>query len=80
MVEKIRTTFSPCVEIDGVMLAGVSGEEVENYMLSNKLVESTDKQANAPTNSPCPDEVHEQRDKQNTTKDLPFVFFNLPII
>ena len=45
MVEKSGQPLSPCVEIDGVMLADASGEEVENYMLSNKLVESTDKQA-----------------------------------
>jgi len=63
MVEKSGQPLSPCVELDGVMLADVSGEEVENYMLSNKLVESTNKQAGAPTNSPCPDEVHEERAK-----------------
>jgi hypothetical protein len=32
--------LSPCVEIDGVMLADVSGEEVENYLLSNDLVKA----------------------------------------
>jgi glutaredoxin len=31
-------TYSPCVEIDGVMLADVSGEEVEDYLLSHHLV------------------------------------------
>ena len=30
MVEKSGQPLSPCVEIDGVMLADVSGEEVEN--------------------------------------------------
>ena len=61
MVEKSGQPLSPCVEIEGVMLADVSGEEVENYMLSNKLVETTDKEAGSPTNSPCPDEEHERR-------------------
>lgn len=28
----------PCVEIDGVFLSDVSGEEVENFLLSNHLV------------------------------------------
>ena len=74
MVEKSGQPLSPCVEIDGVMLADVSGEEVENYMLSNKLVESTEKEASAPTNSPCPDEVHEQRAKQNN-EGSPVRFF-----
>jgi monothiol glutaredoxin len=59
MVEKSGQPLSPCVEIDGTMLADVSGEEVENYMLSNELVKSTDKEADAPTNAACTDEEHE---------------------
>lgn len=59
MVEKSGQPLSPCVEIDGTMLADVSGEEVENYMLSNELVSSTAKEADAPTNAPCTDEEHE---------------------
>lgn len=59
MVEKSGQPLSPCVEIDGKMLADVSGEEVENYMLSNELVKSTDKEADAPTNAACTDEEHE---------------------
>ena len=39
MVERSGQMLSPCVEIDGVMLADVSGEEVENYLLSNGLEE-----------------------------------------
>ena len=42
MVRKSGQPLSPCVEIDGVMLADVSGEEVENYLLSNDLVKPTD--------------------------------------
>ena len=42
MVQKSGQPLSPCVEIDGVMLADISGEEVENYMLSNNLVKPTD--------------------------------------
>ena len=40
------------------MLADVSGEEVENYMLSNDLVKPNEKEASAPTNAPCSDEEH----------------------
>ena len=58
MVEKSGQPLSPCVEIDGVMLADVSGEEVENYMLSNSLVQPNEKEASAPTDSPCTDEEH----------------------
>jgi monothiol glutaredoxin len=42
MVRKSGQPLSPCVEIDGVMLADVSGEEVENYLLSNDLVKPTE--------------------------------------
>lgn len=59
MVEKSGQPLSPCVEIDGTMLADVSGEEVENYMLSNGIVQSTEAEADAPTNAPCTDEEHE---------------------
>ena len=33
MVAKSGQNLSPCVEIDGVMLADVSGDEVEAYMI-----------------------------------------------
>ena len=59
MVEKSGQPLSPCVEIDGNMLADVSGEEVENYMLSNNLVSTTSNEADAPTNASCTDEEHE---------------------
>ena len=58
MVEKSGQPLSPCVEIDGVMLADVSGEEVENYMLGNDLVHPNAKEPSAPTNAPCSDEEH----------------------
>lgn len=58
MVRKSGQPLSPCVEVDGVMLADVSGEEVENYMLSNGLVEPSDAQTEVPTNAPCTDEEH----------------------
>jgi len=59
MVEKSGQPLSPCVEIDGTMLADVSGEEVENYMLSNDLVSESNIEAEVPTNAPCTDEEHE---------------------
>lgn len=59
MVEKSGQPLSPCVEIDGIMLADISGEEVENYLLSNNLVEANDLEADAPTNSACSQEEHD---------------------
>ena len=58
MVQKSGQPLSPCVEIDGVMLADVSGEEVENYLLSNDLVNPTDSTTDTPTNAGCSDEEH----------------------
>lgn len=58
MVQKSGQPLSPCVEIDGVMLADVSGEEVENYMLSNDLVKPTKTTSDVDTNAGCSDEEH----------------------
>ncbi|MEN9661666.1 MAG: hypothetical protein RL324_615 [Verrucomicrobiota bacterium] len=58
MVEKSGQPLSPCVEIDGVMLADVSGEEVENYLLSNNLVRDAAAVTDVPTNAGCSDEEH----------------------
>jgi monothiol glutaredoxin len=60
MVQKSGQPLSPCVVIDGVMLADVSGEEVENYLLANNLVQPNEADADVPTNAPCTDEEHEQ--------------------
>lgn len=58
MVAKSGQPLSPCVEVDGVMLADVSGEEVENYLLSNNLVTPTQAETDVPTNQACSDEDH----------------------
>ncbi len=60
MVAKSGQPLSPCVEIDGIMLADVSGEEVEEYMLKNSLVGSSAKSADSPTDRGCSDEEHER--------------------
>ena len=53
MVRKSGQPLSPCVEIDGVLLADVSGEEVENYLLSNHLVDPNASAPDAPINRGC---------------------------
>ena len=40
------------------VLADVSGEEVENYLLSNDLVKASEAPAGAPTNAGCSDDDH----------------------
>lgn len=58
MVQKSGQSLSPCVEIDGVMLADVSGEEVEKYMLANELVQQNDAPTSVPIDRSCTDEEH----------------------
>jgi monothiol glutaredoxin len=55
MVRKSGQPLSPCVEIDGIMLADISGEELENYLLANNLVNPNEAQAEEPTNVGCTD-------------------------
>jgi len=57
MILKTNQMLQPCVEIDGKMLADVSGEEVEAYLLANSLVGMSEKEADAPTNSSCENEA-----------------------
>lgn len=57
MIEKSGQMLSPCVEIDGRMLPDISGEEVEAFLLANKIVEPNSRMADAPTNQPCAHEM-----------------------
>jgi monothiol glutaredoxin len=57
MIQKTNQMLQPCVEINGKMLTDVSGEEVEAYLLSNSLVGTTGKEADAPTDQACGNEA-----------------------
>ena len=57
MIERSGQMLSPCVEVNGRMLPDISGEEVEAYLLANKLVEANARIADAPTNQPCAHEM-----------------------
>ena len=59
MIEKSGQMLSPCVVINDHMLADVSGDEVEAYLVANKLVQQNDRPADAPTNQPCAHEMPE---------------------
>jgi len=59
MIEKSGQMLSPCVEVNGRMLADVSGDEVETFLLSNNLVQTNERAADAPTNQPCAHEMPE---------------------
>ena len=57
MIEKSGQMLSPCVEVNGRMLADVSGEEVEAFLLANQLVAPSQRSPEAPINQPCANEA-----------------------
>jgi len=58
MIERSGQSLSPCVEINGHMLADVNGDEVEAYLLQAELVPLTAAVADAPTDRSC--DAHHQ--------------------
>ncbi|MEO6847342.1 MAG: glutaredoxin [Chthoniobacterales bacterium] len=58
MEQRSGQPLSPCVEVNGSMLADISGEELEGYLLENNLVSSNEKSVDVPLNAPCTDEQH----------------------
>ena len=59
MEHKSGQALSPCVEVNGEMLADVSGQEVEDYMVEKGLLQHRDEDAGAPTDAGCSAEQHE---------------------
>jgi len=58
MIERSGQMLSPCVEINGHMLPDISGDEVEAWMLANKIVTPNDRVPDAPTNQACSKHTH----------------------
>ncbi len=58
MEQRSGQPLSPCVEVNGVMLADISGEEVESYLLKEGLVQANDQTTDVPLNSSCTDAEH----------------------
>ena len=58
MESKSGQPLSPCVEVNGEMLADVSGEEVERYLIERRLVQPNEADAGVPINAPCANEQH----------------------
>lgn len=59
MEQRSGQPLSPCVEVNGQMLADVSGEEVEKWMIENGLLAASDAAPDAPIDASCTDEQHE---------------------
>ncbi len=58
MEQKSGQPLSPCVIVNGHMLADVSGDEIEAYLLANNLVGSSEASIDVPTDRGCSDEQH----------------------
>ena len=58
MEQRSGQPLSPCVEVNGTMLPDVSGDDVERYLVENRLVGQNDAPVGVPTNAPCTDEQH----------------------
>ena len=55
MEQKSGQQLSPCVDVDGVMIADVSGEELEDWLVENSYIERSDESPDAPISSSCSD-------------------------
>ena len=58
MEQRSGQPLSPCVEINGVMLPDISGEEVEAYLLEKNLVSPNGATTDVPLNAACSDAEH----------------------
>ena len=61
MEQKSGQPLSPCVVVNGTVLADVSGDEVEAWMVENGVVAEIDAEADAPTGTSCSPEQHEMQ-------------------
>ena len=59
MEQKSGQDKQPTLEINGTMLADVSGEELEAWLIQNGLTQSSDAPVNVPLNSACTDAEHD---------------------
>lgn len=57
MEQRSGQPLSPCVAVNGQMLADVSGAEVENWLVEHGYVQHSEEAAAAPTDSPCAHET-----------------------
>jgi monothiol glutaredoxin len=62
MEQKSGQSLSPCVVVNGTMLPDISGEEVEQWMIHNGILEQNDAEPDAPIDSACTDAQHAAMD------------------
>jgi glutaredoxin len=57
MIRKSGQPLSPCVEVGGKMVADVSGEELEAWLIANGVVNADQSPVDVPLNQPCAHEI-----------------------
>jgi monothiol glutaredoxin len=57
MVTKSGQPLSPCVEVNGEMVADISGDELEMWLFRKGYVSPNDAKTAVPTNAPCAHEM-----------------------
>ena len=70
MEQRSGQPLSPCVEVNGIMLADISGDELETYLLQENLITPSSKATSVPTNSPCSPEEHAAMQQEATESPL----------
>ena len=55
MIQKSGQELSPCVEVNGKMLADISGEELEGWLINSGLISKDNAPTGVPINAPCAD-------------------------
>ena len=55
MIQKSGQELSPCVEVNGRMLADISGEELEAWLINNEVIAKDHAPVDVPINAPCAD-------------------------
>lgn len=73
MEQKSGQPLSPCVEVNGTMLADVSGEEVEAWMTEQGLLAKSDTTPDAPIDSACTDEQHAAMEQAARAARIQFI-------
>jgi monothiol glutaredoxin len=53
MIARSGQSLSPCVEVNGQILADVSGAEVEAWLVQNGYIQRSDAPTEVPNNSAC---------------------------
>ena len=57
MIRKSGQTLQPTIDIDGKILADISGEELESWLIQNKVVNPSSEEVDVPLDQPCAHEM-----------------------